>query len=74
MKNCVLEEHSVQSAGDRNISMWTLKAKDAPKTGKVPIITLTHGGAALFGAAYQNQIARCEDILRMGKDIFYVMP
>ena len=54
MKNCLLEEHSIPSAGERNITMWTLKAKDAPKTDKVPIISLTHGGAALFGNAYQN--------------------
>ena len=54
MKNCLLEEHSIPSAGERNITMWTLKHKDAPATGKVPIISLTHGGAALFGNAYQN--------------------
>lgn len=30
MKHCVLEEHSVPSAGDRNIKMWTLKHKEGP--------------------------------------------
>jgi len=69
MKNCVLVEHSVPSAGERNIKMWTLKHKDAPAEGKVSIISLTHGGAALFGNAYQNQIERCRDIMRMGKDV-----
>jgi len=29
MKHCVLEEHSVPSAGERNIKMWTLKQKDS---------------------------------------------
>ena len=45
-----MDEYEV-SGGDHMIKVWTLKSKKAPKKGLIPVMSLTHGGGALFGDA-----------------------